>query len=242
VAYTLSGGQQEDIYIVRLDGSELTRLTNDPAKDRRPVWSPDGRRIAFYSDRSGAYEAWAVNRDGSGLVMVSDMSGTGVASPEWSHDGKSLFITSILGSRGIFRISADAVGGAPDTIPTPSNLPGNIFTAGSQMSPDGTCLAVAYRSGTDIAAGIVELETNTFRQVPGIDAAGTLMWYADSRHLIFDRDGDLVLSDIDSGDQRLLVDPADGNVFQFGSVSNDGRWVYVTLERSEVDIWMMEQE
>jgi Tol biopolymer transport system component len=69
-----------------------------------------------------------------------------------------------------------------------------------------------------------------------------VVWYADSRHMVFAQDGDLYMVDLDTGESRRLADPDEGNVFQFGSVSDDGRWVYVTLERTEVDIWMMERE
>jgi TolB protein len=48
------------------DGSNQRNLTRNPAKDVRPSWSPDGRRIAFVSDRDGRLEAHVMNADGSG--------------------------------------------------------------------------------------------------------------------------------------------------------------------------------
>ena len=60
-------GAQEDIVLVRSDGSETIRLMDDAPKDRNPTWSPDGRRITFMSARSGRYELWSVGRDGSDL-------------------------------------------------------------------------------------------------------------------------------------------------------------------------------
>ena len=55
-----SVGQQEDLFVSRSDGTELRQLTNDLHKDRGPAWSPDGSRIAFYSDRTGRYEFWVI--------------------------------------------------------------------------------------------------------------------------------------------------------------------------------------
>ncbi|MGF7473866.1 hypothetical protein WFJ45_24395, partial [Salmonella enterica subsp. enterica serovar Minnesota] len=61
------GGREspEDIVLVRSDGSDFRLVTDDPHRDRVPRWSPDGSRIAFYSNRSGKYEIWTVKPDGS---------------------------------------------------------------------------------------------------------------------------------------------------------------------------------
>ena len=91
VVYSSQGGSQEDIYVIRSDGSGPARqLLNDAYKDRGPRWSPDGRRIAFYSDRSGRYEIWVINEDGSNLQQVTHTSGWTIVIPVWSPDGKRL--------------------------------------------------------------------------------------------------------------------------------------------------------
>ncbi|MGD9049357.1 MAG: protein kinase, partial [Anaerolineae bacterium] len=54
-----------DIYVANLDGSNLRRLTNDPANDGLPIWSPDGRYIAFVTDREGPWAVWVMLPDGS---------------------------------------------------------------------------------------------------------------------------------------------------------------------------------
>jgi TolB protein len=54
------------------DGSSLTNLTNSPAYDECFAWSPDGRFIAFTSDRDDNYEIYVMSSDGTGVVRLTD--------------------------------------------------------------------------------------------------------------------------------------------------------------------------
>jgi Tol biopolymer transport system component len=64
-----------EVYIVRIDGSDLRRLTNHPANDGLPAWSPDGQHIAFVSDRDGRWAVWAMRPDGSQQRRLFDLGG-----------------------------------------------------------------------------------------------------------------------------------------------------------------------
>jgi len=61
-----------EIYIVNIDGSELTNLTNNPAEDMSPVFSPDGSKIAFTSRRDGSGGIYIMNYDGSEQTNLSN--------------------------------------------------------------------------------------------------------------------------------------------------------------------------
>jgi Tol biopolymer transport system component len=65
LAFDSQGGKQEDLFVIMRDGTSLRQLTDDLHKDRQPRWSPDGRRLAFYSDRTGKWEIWIINSDGA---------------------------------------------------------------------------------------------------------------------------------------------------------------------------------
>jgi dipeptidyl aminopeptidase/acylaminoacyl peptidase len=72
--------------------TSLAVVEATPMQGRAPVWSPDGRRIAFESDRGspdGHYAIFIVNRDGSGLVQVTDYA-LNATHPVWSRDGKKM--------------------------------------------------------------------------------------------------------------------------------------------------------
>jgi hypothetical protein len=74
-----------DVYLVAADGGQLQQLTSDPARDGLATFSPDGRTIAFLSDRSGAWAIWLMNRDGSNLRKIYDLPGGG-GYTEWTTE------------------------------------------------------------------------------------------------------------------------------------------------------------
>jgi eukaryotic-like serine/threonine-protein kinase len=80
------------------------RLVSSTRLDHTPRYSPDGKRIAFASDRSGTDEIWVCDNDGSNAVQLTSFGGPYTADPVWSADGKWIYFQS----RGeIYRISAE---------------------------------------------------------------------------------------------------------------------------------------
>src|SRR5689334_10585394 len=61
-----------DVYVINADGTGRTQLTEDPAEDFDPVWSPDGTQIAFRSHRDGNEEVYLMNADGSNQRNLSN--------------------------------------------------------------------------------------------------------------------------------------------------------------------------
>ena len=90
------------------DGSEQKRLTNNPAIDLSPRWSPSGNKIAFASDRDGNYEIYVMNADGSEQKRLTNNSSRD-GSPCWSPDGKKIaFGSSIGGNSEIYIMDLDS--------------------------------------------------------------------------------------------------------------------------------------
>ncbi len=65
-----------EIYVVSSSGGKVTRLTNNDAQDGLPAWSPDGRTLAFASNRDGEWAIWAMNPDGSNQRKLFNMGGS----------------------------------------------------------------------------------------------------------------------------------------------------------------------
>ena len=83
------GAGRHDVYTVPLAGGTPRRLTDDPASDAGPAWSPDGQTIYFVSDRAGAFEIYAMGAGGEDQRAIGQ--GTGILGrPAPSPDGRNL--------------------------------------------------------------------------------------------------------------------------------------------------------
>jgi Tol biopolymer transport system component len=71
-------------------GGEAKRLTSDPENGMHPSWSPDGKRIAFMSWRTGRTELFTMNADGSDQKKLLTLDKGGAIDPRWSPDGSRI--------------------------------------------------------------------------------------------------------------------------------------------------------
>ena len=85
--------EQADIYIQKIGGTTVTQLTNDPARDIMPAFSPDGAQIAFASNRSGNWDIYLMEAAGGKAQQITNNS-THDLHPSFSPDGKKLVYCS----------------------------------------------------------------------------------------------------------------------------------------------------
>jgi serine/threonine protein kinase len=81
-------GIKDDIYSINANGGVPRRLTDNPAEDKWPYWSHDGKEIYFSSTRSGREEIWKMPSNGGEAVQITRNSGD---TPQESPDGKFLY-------------------------------------------------------------------------------------------------------------------------------------------------------
>jgi TolB protein len=140
IAFVSDRDGNYEIYTMNPDGSGVVRLTNDPADDWNPSWSPDGTMIAFASNRTGTggfYDIFVMNADGSGAVKLTEHP-TDDVTPNWSPDGTQIaFESGRDGNPNVYKMNAD---GSNETQLT--NDPRSDGTPA--FSPDGS--EIAFRS------------------------------------------------------------------------------------------------
>lgn len=166
-----------EIFLMNPDNGDVKNLTNHPASDSEPVWAPDGKQLAFISDRDGTANIHVMNADGSGVRQLTKEK-LSCYSPRWSPDGKKIaFVNGKEGPANIYVVEVQTGKIAQLTNEAvPSGQPA--------WSPDGKQLTYShYILGpyeTDLMAADGSGKRN-LSQGGGLDAA----WSPDGKRIAF---------------------------------------------------------
>ena len=107
IAYTQGSAVWSILEVLADSAAEPKALVSSTQQDSAPSLSPDGKRFAFQSQRSGFQEIWTANSDGTNLRQITHQEGPLTGSPAWAHtQDQILFDTRVGGHSHIFSITA----------------------------------------------------------------------------------------------------------------------------------------
>lgn len=171
-----------DIFV--LSAGNRTNLTNHPAGDISPVWSPDGTKIAFSSNRDGNWEIYVMNADGTGQRRLTDNQAVD-SEPAWSPDGdRVIFVSMPAGSSSAEIYTVDV------SNKNLTRLTNNIWWDFSPAwSPDGNQIAfVSERDGGNAELYLMDKNGgNARRLTESVEPDSNPAWSPDGALIAFDR-------------------------------------------------------
>lgn len=238
-AYSM--GQQRHIFVMRSDGTDLRDLTPDNSRHSWPRWSPDGQRIAFTSRRTGNYELWMMNRDGSGVRQITESSG-GHYSP-WSPDGNMIAYSIHTPKNDCVIVNPDKSWSDQKLIYLRPLSDASLSFEGWSWSPDGKKLAGIKHLANGVHSGIgaYDVESNSYEWYT--DFGDWPLWLNDNRRLLFVSEGKLLIYNTETKTHGELLTVTDQDV-DIGSpgITRDNQTIYFTFVAVEADVWLMTLE
>jgi TolB protein len=227
------------IVLAAVLAAKLLVRTQGNWKDGSPAWSPDGRRIAFYSERDGNAEIYVMNADGTGVTRLTNTKAD-EGYPAWSPDGRTISFDS--DASGTFDIWAMDATGA-----NVRRLTGDrARDVSATWSPDGSRIVfMSDRGGgfdaytAPVRAGSNEAAvTEDVKQLTHTGSTWFPVFSPDGSMLAFHVGRDVHTMAAGGGElRRLTTDPANG---MYPSWSADGKSIaFMSWRNGKTEIFTM---
>ncbi|HWQ36471.1 MAG TPA: amidohydrolase family protein [Blastocatellia bacterium] len=223
-----------DIYTMPIAGGEAKRIIGGMSFESQPKFSPDGKLIAFTSDRSGAEQLWVCKPDGSEPKAITKGRGAGMLyflSPSWTPDGNYIIASKSERGIGTFHVylwhkdggTGVSLGPPPPPPPTPGQPPSGppqpqLNKMGAVASPDGRFIYYAQRNGAFNYNAqfpiwqIVRFDRETSETATITNAQGSAMrplLSPDGKKLVYvtryESKTAMRVRDLETGDERWLI-------------------------------------
>jgi len=168
---------QGELWRSRADGREPLQLSSRPLFATTPVWSPDGKRIAFAGVRAGeAWHTYVVSVDGGEPRRIDQIGET--VDPGWSPDGKSLIFADEAQPNGWIRVLNLQTGSV-------APIAGSRGLNSPRMSPDGHSIVALSNDTRSLL--LFDLRTQTWSELTRANGIGWPLWSRDGGFVYFAR-------------------------------------------------------
>ncbi len=247
LAYDSNVSGNSDIYIRRVEGGDVRRVTSDPADEFVYQWSADGKHLSFHSFASGNRGIYTVSVDDLFVEKVVDTS-VHERYPAWSPDGNAIAYyygdETVQSEVRLIRRSNDGGWGSSEHVTDVAR------TVAVRWSPNGREIAIPERNGIRIYS--VPDKTTRSIALPEGYRPGGLQWSRDGKTIFFS----VALSEFFTvtramharGGEGIWSVPAGGGVpvhrlnakLGFLHIALSGEYVYFTTRDIDSDLWMLE--
>jgi Tol biopolymer transport system component len=232
--------------------SPIRQLTSTSSTNVRPVWSPDGKRIAYQSNRDGTYHIYVMDTDGGNTKQISSGSEIDDRHPAWSPDGsaiavdsgdathREIFIIDVSSQRRTQVTKSNAIASFPSWSPDGKRIGYYVYDAGTMD------VWLSARDGSGTQRVTTELASEKNNQCTF--ACHSVRWSPDSSRIAFS-DGDLsrvlVMSAVTPSSSPQAISP-DGERSHFPVFLANGQLIYVTehlsMDQSWTDLWLQQPD
>ena len=236
VAVTIAGSRAEnqEIWIIDVARNIRRRLTS-PGSDQSPVWSPDGTRIAFASQRSGEWDMrqQLVNGTAGDQSLFEAPSRRGINPSSWSEDGRFVAYTVSGSFPRTYDVWVLPLFGDRKPIPL---LQSEFFEASAVFSPDGRWIAYSTDESGQSNVYVQSFPGAGDKQRVSRDGGGQPAWRADGKELFYlGAEGSLMAVPVNTSDQFDVGVPqtlfaTGARLNEFGRFGDDGQVYAVTKD------------
>jgi Tol biopolymer transport system component/DNA-binding winged helix-turn-helix (wHTH) protein len=236
VYVALSGGDANELWWMKSDGTGQRRLISNGADNRHEEVSPDGKFIVYVVDRNGSGSIWRIDIDGSNPLKLTD--GGADHAPTVSPDGNWVVYNASVGGRwGVWKVPSH--GG------TAVKIGDSSFTS-PRISPDGKLLTFEHETSAnhELRWGIFRLEDGSLLRDVKLEKDYELVfWSSDDKSLIYysnySRPQILWIQPITGQSSKMLIDLGSTDVPHL-DLSHDGKKILMVRRNSKTDLALLE--
>jgi len=209
-----------EVFVIAPETGDAQNLTRHPAEDRYPMWSPDGSKVAFTSNRDSTFNLYVMEADGSNVRQLTHEKPPAVCYlPTWSGDGKQIVFGMDTGKGLICSVAPDG-----------SNF--KVISEGRDpsISPDGMKIAFTERVNVGFCLFVMDADGENVRQLTTHEneiGAVTPIWSPDGKKIAYsDQVGEaLEIFVCDAHGKNVKQLTSLGMISSSAAWSPDGKWI-----------------